>query len=105
MDLSHIDAERPGHARWLTRFHLDRDDGRDRCVWVWRIAHGTVPSGLVSLCWDSQEPSVSVLTSIGQVRRIHGHKGATELVWIDDPPGRRAPERAKSVSREAAVTS
>ncbi|WP_211658750.1 hypothetical protein [Phytoactinopolyspora halophila] len=52
------------------------------------IAYGTVyPTGRTTLAWCCGEiSSVSVYDSPEQVIQIHGHGGATDLVWIDSPP-------------------
>jgi len=48
------------------------------------IAYGCeYPGGIVTLCWVSPHPSVVIWTSIEDMMKIHGHDGATELLWID----------------------
>jgi uncharacterized protein involved in tellurium resistance len=54
--------------------------------------HGAVCEGVqlsdgkVVLVWIVYLHSISMYDSIEDVITIHGHDGATELVWVDDEP-------------------
>lgn len=51
------------------------------------VADGVLwPDGTASVRWRGEHPSV-VFWDRGQlsVEHIHGHQGATEIVWIDEP--------------------
>lgn len=52
------------------------------------------PGGIVTLCWVSPYPSVVIWTSVEDMMQIHGHDGATELLWIDSESGDPAEARA-----------
>lgn len=39
--------------------------------------------GWVAFHWLSSVPSTTLFPNIEEVIRIHGHDGATELVWLD----------------------
>lgn len=43
--------------------------------------------GAVALHWRGQFPTTTVLPNIHAVIGIHGHQGATEIVWDDGPGG------------------
>lgn len=55
------------------------------------VAFGTVyPTGRTTLAWCVGDvASVTVYDSADQVVQIHGHDGATDLVWIDGPDRQR----------------
>ncbi|HEY9410872.1 MAG TPA: hypothetical protein VIP77_14925 [Jiangellaceae bacterium] len=69
------------------RFALHRHHDTSGVSGVGLVAFGTVyPSGQTTLAWCcSDVTSVTVYESPEQVVRIHGHDGATDLVWIDIP--------------------
>lgn len=81
------------------RFHLYRHHDISHVSGKGIIADGTqYPGGLVSLCWRGNNPSISMWTSIHDMIAIHGHNGATELIWIDPPeiPNRRPGDHGPS---------
>lgn len=43
------------------------------------------PSGRVALAWRGK-PSLCMYDSVGVVEKVHGHNGATDVVFIDDWP-------------------
>lgn len=45
--------------------------------------HTQLPKGWVKLVWRTQGHSTALYESAAQVERIHGHGGATQLVWLD----------------------
>lgn len=48
------------------------------------VAEGILFSnGKVVLAWRGQWPGVEVADSVEQVVQVHGHVGATVLVWLD----------------------
>lgn len=55
------------------------------------VAYGTVyPTGRTTLAWCAGDiTSVSIYDSPEEVERIHGHNGATVLVWIDQEMAQR----------------
>jgi len=51
------------------------------------IAEGTQwRDGTVSLRWYGDHPSTVAWPSVADIVAVHGHQGATELVWLDDEP-------------------
>lgn len=51
-------------------------------VVVWGVVF---PDGRVAYRWNTPTATTCVADSIEDVVAIHGHDGATELVWIDVP--------------------
>lgn len=50
-----------------------------------KVIEGVVfPSGKVALEWQTSTSSISIYDSIDDTVEIHGHDGATELIWIDE---------------------
>lgn len=50
-----------------------------------KVIEGIVfPSGKVALEWQTSTSSISIYDSIDDAVEIHGHDGATELIWIDE---------------------
>lgn len=68
------------------------------------IAFGTLyPTGRVTLAWCcSDVRSVSVYDDVAEVEEIHGHRGLTELRWIDPAP---EPEPSRASAKYLAVIS
>ena len=74
----------------IRRFFLQRHDDRTGVSGTGRVAEGVVFStGWVALTWLTSINSLVFYPSIRNVEHIHGHGGATEIVWID-------PERPNS---------
>jgi len=47
------------------------------------VAEGIVWSnGWVSLCWLTEDASVTWYESIEKCEKIHGHGGKTKIVWV-----------------------
>lgn len=40
--------------------------------------------GFVIMRWRSDMPSLGLYTDIKHVEEIHGHKGDTEIMWLDE---------------------
>lgn len=59
------------------------------------------PGGIVTLCWVSPYPSVVIWTSVADMMTIHGHDGATELLWIDSESGDPLEDTALASARFA----
>lgn len=53
---------------------------------VWGIQY---PDGYVAYRWNTATATTCLATSIEDVEKIHGHGGATRLVWLDTPEGAR----------------
>jgi hypothetical protein len=51
------------------------------------IAEGTeYRDGVASLRWYGDHPSEVWWPSVAEILAVHGHQGATELRWLDEPP-------------------
>jgi hypothetical protein len=40
-------------------------------------------TGQCVLCWRTDKSSIAVYGSIEELELIHGHEGATKIVWLD----------------------
>jgi hypothetical protein len=50
------------------------------------IAEGVeFTDGTIALRWRSDTPSTGVYANAAAVEHIHGHRGATDIAWIDRP--------------------
>jgi hypothetical protein len=64
-------------------FYLNRKKDISGISGTGRIAEGFVfDNGVVAMTWLTQYTSTSVYRSIDDVEKIHGHEGATEVVWV-----------------------
>jgi hypothetical protein len=68
----------------VRRFVLQRDEDvtgiSGRGVVVWGIQF---PDGVCAYRWAGQVATSSLADSISDIELIHGHGGATRVVWID----------------------
>lgn len=66
-------------------FHLQRHSDMTGISGTGCVAWGVLwPDGTVSIRWTSDDPSfVNWERGMASVRRVHGHGGATEIVWED----------------------
>lgn len=73
------------------RFALQRRTDYSGVSGTGLVAYGTVyPNGQTTLAWcASDTPSIGVYDSPDHVEKIHGHGGATVIVWIDAEPAHR----------------
>ena len=81
-------------------FHLQRDHDVTGVSGTGRVADGVLwPDGTVSIRWTGPMPSAVFWHSLANALHVHGHGGATRIVWADEqPPADRA-----AVLREAAA--
>lgn len=69
----------------MRRFHLERDTDVSGVSGTGTVAEGVQFSdGTVAIRWNGQHRSTVLWQSIRSVEVIHGHGGATRIVW-DDP--------------------
>ncbi|MDJ0460625.1 hypothetical protein [Streptomyces sp. H27-C3] len=67
------------------RFHLQRDTDITGVSGVGRVADGVLwPDGTASVRWAGDRPSIVFWDRIADAEAVHGHGGATRIVW-DDP--------------------
>lgn len=66
------------------RFHLQRDRDATGVSGTGRVADGTLwPDGTASLRWRGERPSTVHWDRMADAEHVHGHGGATRIVWID----------------------
>lgn len=69
----------------MRRFHLQRDVDVTGVSGTGAVAEGVqFTDGSCALRWRSEHTSTAVYASIGDVETIHGHNGATRVVWVDE---------------------
>lgn len=67
------------------RFELHRDTDVSGISGIGVVADGVVfPDGRVATRWRGVIAQTCVWDSIEHVEQIHGHGGATRLVWLDE---------------------
>lgn len=70
------------------RFYLQRDVDPTGVSGTGIVADGVVwPDNSVSVRWRGERPSIVFWASFSDVLAIHGHNGATKVVWIDPSSG------------------
>ncbi|MFJ6561884.1 hypothetical protein ACIQMV_18885 [Streptomyces sp. NPDC091412] len=68
-------------------FHLQRDHDISGVSGTGRIADGVLwPDGTVALRWIGDRPSTVHWERLSDAVAIHGHDGATRIVWADEQP-------------------
>lgn len=71
------------------RFYLQRDNDVTGASGTGRVADGVRwPDGTVTVRWRGPRPSTVHWDRLSDAVAVHGHGGATQLVWLD--PDRRA---------------
>ncbi|QWF78727.1 hypothetical protein [Amycolatopsis sp. CA-230715] len=66
------------------RFHLQRDDDVTGISGTGRVAEGCLwPDGSANVQWNGEHRSNVFWPSIVSVEAVHGHGGATRIVWDD----------------------
>ncbi|MFJ7417950.1 hypothetical protein ACIQXD_04975 [Streptomyces uncialis] len=80
------------------RFHLQRTTDITGVSGTGHVADGVLwPDGTVSIRWAGDRPSIVFWGSLADAEAVHGHGGATRIVWDDPEPalGRIAEAHAK----------
>jgi hypothetical protein len=68
----------------MRRFYLYRSVDISGVSGTGMIAEGVeFDDGWVALRWCSQTPSVILYMDVADMLRVHGHGGATTIIWID----------------------
>lgn len=66
------------------RFYLDRDQDVTGVSGTGVVALGIAfPNGRAVVQWQGERPSTVVWDSVEDAEAIHGHGGATRIVWVD----------------------
>jgi hypothetical protein len=69
------------------RFHLDRDVDVTGASGTGHVADGVVwPDGTVTVRWRGERKSTVNWDRLDDAEAVHGHGGATRIVWDDDRP-------------------
>ncbi len=68
------------------RFHFNRIKDESGVSGVGEVAHGVMfHDGKIALHWEGEHSSINIYSNLNDCLFIHGHSGATEIIW-DDPP-------------------
>lgn len=66
-------------------FHLERDTDVSGVSGVGRVADGVLwPDGSVTIRWRGEQPSTVNWATLEHAEAVHGHGGATRIVFDDD---------------------
>jgi hypothetical protein len=85
VDEEPLGAVEPGDRPRL--FHLQRDVDISGVSGTGRVANGVLwPDGSVSLRWVGERPSTVHWERLEDAEAVHGHGGATRIVWAEDRP-------------------
>ena len=69
----------------MKRFLLYRDSDDTGISGTGVVAEGVVfTDGTAVMRWVSEHTSTAVYRTVKDIETIHGHNGATKLVWIDE---------------------
>jgi hypothetical protein len=69
----------------MRRFYLNRMVDVGGISGTGHVADGVeFDDGQVVLSWKGRHHCISVWPSITDVTAIHGHEGATEIIWLDN---------------------
>jgi hypothetical protein len=67
------------------RFYLARDVDVSGVSGTGRVADGVLwPDGTASVRWRGDDQSTVHWDHMASAERVHGHGGATRIVWLDD---------------------
>lgn len=68
-------------------FHLQRDRDVSGVSGTGRVADGVLwPDGTVTIRWRGDRPSTVHWDALADAEAVHGHGGATRIVWADEEP-------------------
>lgn len=85
----------------MRRFHLYRERDHTGISGVGLVAEGVEASnGQVAMWWLGNLSSLTIHSSIANVEAIHGHRGSTHVVWLDEKQPEPS-DRLKTALREA----
>ncbi|MFH9426392.1 hypothetical protein [Streptomyces sp. NPDC017529] len=69
------------------RFYLERHTDVTGMSGTGRVADGVLwPDGTASVRWRGPRPSIVHWDRLDDAETVHGHGGATRIVWVDAPP-------------------
>ena len=68
----------------MRRFELHRDVDASGVSGTGVVADGVqFHTGQCVLCWRTATTSIAVYRTAAELEHIHGHGGATRIVWLD----------------------
>lgn len=71
----------------MRRFYLRRDEDVTGRSGIGTVCWGVLfPDGAVATRWNGTVAQTSAWSSIEDVIAVHGHDGATTVVWVDPAP-------------------
>lgn len=71
-------------------FHLQRTTDATGVSGTGRVADGVLwPDRTVSIRWRGDRPSVVFWDRLEDAEQVHGHGGATRIIWDDEPMAQR----------------
>ncbi len=69
----------------MRRFNLERKEDESGVSGIGLVAQGIeFDTGEIAMCWLTSTSSIGIYHNIKAVQAIHGHGGATIVVWVDD---------------------
>jgi hypothetical protein len=69
----------------LKKFYLFRKEDASGVSGTGVVAYGVVfPSGKAVIEWCTYHSSIGIYSNVEDVSKIHGHGGATELIYLTD---------------------
>lgn len=69
----------------MRRFELHRDKDESGVSGTGVVAEGCeFTNGACALTWLTRFRSVAMYASVKELEAVHGHGGATRLVWVDE---------------------
>jgi hypothetical protein len=79
-----LEKKRP--RRFILRRKVDVNGTSGTGIVLWGVQW---PDGTVACRWNSEVATHIIFANVADVERIHGHDGATVLVWQDRKPHRK----------------
>ncbi len=84
----------------MRRFVLHRDEDVSGVSGTGIVAEGVAFSdGTAVIRWTAAYRSTAVYRSIADLEAVHGHGGATRIVWLDGPTAADAIREALEMSQ------
>lgn len=66
----------------MRTFHIQRHKDCSGISGTGRVAEGVLFfDGTIALRWQTKTPTLSFFNSLADLEAIHGHDGASEIVW------------------------
>ncbi|MFI9235803.1 hypothetical protein [Streptomyces sp. NPDC053079] len=85
-------------------FALQRDRDVSGVSGVGIVADGCLwPDGTASIRWRGDRPSTTAWSSVDDLIAIHGHDGATRIIWADNTTHERSPDSVRTLPDTAST--